>query len=107
MSRTVAEENLCAAAPTSYGQPLTAVNGQGTVVIKEGSRTVADCKTASPYIEQTRFINEQNQIVVESRGNHGPATVELFNTRTGRLEGTVKAYELSAGGPPWAAGMAD
>lgn len=91
----------------SYGQALSAVNGQGTVVIMEGSRRVAVCKTASPNIEQTRFINEQEQIVVKSRGNHGPATVELFNTRTGRLEGAVKAYELANGGPAWAAGMAD
>lgn len=91
----------------SYGQPLTAINGQGTVVIMEGSHKVAVCNTASPNIEQTRFINEQNQIVVKSRGNHGPATVELFNTRTGRLEGTVKAYELANGGPSWADGMAD
>lgn len=90
-----------------YGEPLTAINGQGTVVIMEGSRQVAVCNTASPNIEQTRFISEQNQIVVKSRGNHGPATVELFDTRTGRLEGTVKAYELASGGPTWAQGMAD
>ncbi|MCP5558546.1 MAG: hypothetical protein H7A55_12415 [Verrucomicrobiaceae bacterium] len=93
--------------PPKYGQPLRAINGLGTVVILEGSREIAVCNTASPNIEQTRFISEQNQIVVKSRGNHGPATVELFNTRTGRLEGTVKAYELANGGPRWAAGMAD
>ena len=44
---------------------------------------------------------------MKSRGNHGPATVQLFNSRTGRLEGTVMAYELANGGPTWAAGMAD
>lgn len=91
----------------AYGQPLSAVNGKGSVVIKEGTRTVAVCKTASPNIEQTRFVDEQNKIVIKSRGNHGPATVELFNTHTGKLEGTVKAFELSGGGPKWAAGMAD
>jgi hypothetical protein len=93
--------------PASYGQPFTAVTGKGTVTIKEGSRTVAVCKTASPSIEQTRFIDEQNQIVVKSRANHGPATVELFSAHTGRLEGTVKAFELKNGGPNWAEGMAD
>jgi len=91
----------------SYGQPLTSVNGQGTVIIMEGTRTVSTLRTASPNIEQTRFISEQNQIVVKSRGNHGPATVQLFNTRSGREEGTVMAYELANGGPAWAAGMAD
>ena len=94
-------------ASSSYGQPLTAIKGQGTVTIKEGSRTVTTLYTASPNIEQTRWYNEQEQIVVKSRGNHGPATVQLFNSRTGRQEGTVKAYELANGGPNWAAGMAD
>lgn len=91
----------------SYGQPLTAVRGQGTVTIMEGPRTVSTIRTASPNIEQTRFISEQSRIVVKSRGNHGPATVQLFDSRTGRQEGTVMAYELANGGPAWAAGMAD
>jgi len=91
----------------SYGQPLSAVIGQGTVVITEGTRQVAVCSAASPNIEQTRFVNEQNEIVVKSRGNHGPATVQLFNARTGRELGRVMAYELATGGPSWAAGMAD
>jgi len=99
--------NANAASSPSYGQPLTAVNGQGTVTIMEGPRTVATCRTASPNIEKTRWVSEQNQIVVKSRGNHGPATVQLFNSRTGRQEGTVMAYELANGGPTWAAGMAD
>ena len=73
----------------------------------EGSRTVSTIYTASPNIEQTRWVSEQNQIVVKSRGNHGPATVQLFDSRSGRQEGTVMAYELANGGPNWAAGMAD
>lgn len=105
LENAVAEANK--ATPPSYGQPLTVVSGQGRVTIMEGSRTVATCYTASPNIEQTRFISEQTQIVVKSRGNHGPATVQLFNSRTGRQEGTVMAYELANGGPTWAAGMAD
>ena len=96
-----------ASSSPSYGQPLTAVKGQGRVTIMEGSRTVATCYTASPNIEQTRWYEEQEQIVVKSRGNHGPATVQLFDSRTGRQLGTVKAYELANGGPQWAAGMAD
>ena len=91
----------------AYGQPLTVVKGQGQVTIMEGNRTVSTIYTASPNIEQTRWYQEQEQIVVKSRGNHGPATVQLFDSRTGRQEGTVKAYELSEGGPNWAAGMAD
>ena len=104
LNSAVAEAN---AGSNTYGQPLTAVRGQGRVTIMEGSRTVATCYTAKPNIEKTRWHQEQNQIVVKSRGNHGPATVQLFNSRTGRQEGTVMAYELANGGPNWAQGMAD
>ena len=102
----VAEANANTSS-NAYGQPLTAVNGQGTVTIMEGTRAVSTLRTASPNIEETRFISEQNQIVVKSRGNHGPATVQLFNSRTGRQEGSVMAYEIANGGPTWAAGMAE
>lgn len=93
--------------PAGFSQPLTSVNGQGTVVIMEGSKRLSVCNTASPNIEQTRWHQEQEQIVVKSRGNHGPATVQLFDSRSGRQLGTVMAYELANGGPAWAAGMAD
>lgn len=105
LENAVAEAN--ANSSNAYGQPLTAVSGQGRVTVMEGSRTVSTIYTASPNIEQTRWVSEQNQIVVKSRGNHGPATVQLFNSRTGRQEGTVMAYELANGGPQWANGMAD
>jgi hypothetical protein len=58
-------------------------------------------------VEETRFISEQDQIVVKSRGNHGPATVQLFNTRTGAQQGSVMAYEVRGGFPAWAAGMGE
>lgn len=90
-----------------FGQPLTAKTGAGKVTIKEGDVVVATLKTASPNVEETRFINEQQQIVVKSRGNHGPATVQLFNSRTGKEEGRVKAYEIKNGKPAWAAGMGE
>ena len=106
LENAVAEANANTSS-NAYGQPLTAVNGQGTVTIMEGTRAVSTLRTASPNIEETRFISEQNQIVVKSRGNHGPATVQLFDSRSGRQEGTVMAYELANGGPNWAAGMAD
>lgn len=91
----------------SYGQPLTTVNSQGAATIMEGKRKVAVCHTASPNIEETKFINEQRQIVVKSRGNHGPATVELFDSFTGKQKGRVMAYEIRDGEPSWAAGMGE
>lgn len=90
----------------AYGQPLTAETGIGSVTIREGSRVLTSFRTAAPNVEQTRWYAEQEQIVVKSRGNHGPATVELFNSRTGAKLGTVMAYE-AANGPVWARSMAE
>lgn len=94
-------------APPSFGAPLTAEKGPGSVTVREGGRVLTSFRTASPNVEQTRWYSEQEQIVVKSRGNHGPATVELFDSRTGRKLGTVMAYELASGGPTWARGMAE
>lgn len=90
----------------SYGQPLTAETGPGSVTVREGDRVLSSIRSARPNVEQTRWHAEQEQIVVKSRGNHGPATVELFDSRTGRRLGSVMAYE-AASGPDWARPMAE
>lgn len=90
----------------AYGQPLTAQTGPGSVTIREGSRVLTSFRTAAPNVEQTRWYSEQEKIVVKSRGNHGPATIELFNSRTGAKLGTIMAYE-AANGPAWARSMAE
>lgn len=100
-----AASQLPGSAP-SYGQPLTAETGPGAVTIREGSRVVTSFRTAMPNVEQTRWHAEQEQIVVKSRGAHGPATVELFNSRTGAKMGSVMAYQ-AASGPAWARSMAE
>ena len=91
----------------SYGQPLTAQTSAGSVTIREGDRVVSSFRAASPNVEQTRWHAEQQQIVVKSRGNHGPATVQLFNSRNGRELGRVMAYDIRGGQPAWAAGMGE
>lgn len=96
---------LPGSAPT-FGQPPTAKSGVGSVTIREGSRVLTSFRTAAPNVEQTRWYAEQEQIVVKSRGYHGPATVELFNSRTGAKLGTVMAYQ-AANGPAWARSMAE
>ena len=91
----------------NYGQPLVAQVGQGKVTILEGSRTVSTCTTAMPNVEETKFIQEQQQIVVKSRAAHGPATVQLFNTQTGAQISRVAAYNIRGGNPSWADGMGE
>lgn len=108
LSQCVVDENSNAPATAgSYGQPLTAVRGQSSVKIMEGDRAVSTCTTASPNVEEAKFITEQEQIVVKSRGNHGPATVQLFDTQTGKQEARVMAYDIQGGQPAWAAGMGE
>jgi hypothetical protein len=94
-------------APAGFTQPLNAVTSQGGVTIREGGRTLSYCRTAMPNVETTRWHKEQEQLVVKSRGNHGPATVQLFDSRTGRQQGRVMAYEIRGGKPGWAAGLGE
>lgn len=89
-----------------FTQPLTAITGPGSVTIREGARTLCSFRTSKPNVEQTRWYREQEQIVVKSRGNHGPAAVQLFDSRTGRQLGQVMAYEAD-NGPAWARSMAE
>lgn len=96
-----------AATSTAFGQPLTAKTSQGRISIMEGTKPVAFIIPASPNVEETRFINEQQQIVVKSRGSHGPATVQLFDSKTGRQQGKVMAHEIQNDQPAWAAGMGE
>jgi len=90
-----------------YGQPLAAEIGEGEVKIFEGDRQVSVCQTGCPFVEKTKFINEQQQIVIKSRGAHGPATIELYDTANGKMKAQIMAYDALDGDPAWAAGMGD
>ncbi len=89
------------------GGALTPVKGVSNVQLRRGGQTVAVCQTAMPKVETVRFIDGQRQIVVKSRGSHGPATVQLFNCNTGLEEARVMAYEIRNGKPAWASGMGE
>ena len=84
-----------------------ATTGQGQVTITDGGRTVSTVRTAAPNVENFHFTNKKKQIVVKSRGNHGPATVELFDVQTGTLRDKVLAFAIENGQPDWARGMQD
>ena len=92
--------------PQGYG-PMTASVGQGQVQVMQNGQVVSTLRTASPNVESHHFTSGQSQMVVKSRGNHGPATVELFDTRTGVLRDKVLAYAIENGQPSWARGMQD
>jgi hypothetical protein len=90
-----------------FNQPLTVTKGPGMVFLREGNRNLSSPRTAMPNVEETRWHSEQEQIVVKSRGNHGPATVQLFDSRSGAERGRVMAYEIRNGQPAWAASMSE
>lgn len=80
---------------------------QGRVRILRDGRTVATVRPAMPNVERYKFTNSNQQIIIKSRGNHGPATVELFNISDGSLADKVLAFAIKGGKPSWARGWED
>lgn len=93
--------------PAPVPAALTVRKIQGGVVLAQGGKTVATCHTAMMNVERFKFINSSRQIVVKSRGNHGPATVEMFDTATGQLRDKVLAFAIRKSGVSWAYGFED
>jgi hypothetical protein len=54
-------------------------------------------------LEDWSFVNGGRNIVTKSRGNHGPATVELWESATGMQRDKVLAFAIQNGQPAWAA----
>lgn len=81
--------------------------GQGQVRLTRGGETVAVIRPAMANVEKWRLVDDDKKIVVKSRGNHGPASVEMFDTRTGALKDKILAFAIQDGEPSWAKGMGD
>ena len=78
---------------------------QSQVRLLRNGNTIAICRTQLPEIENWKLINGNRQIVVKSRGHHGPASVELFNVVDGSLADKIMAFAIKNGKPPWARGF--
>jgi hypothetical protein len=78
---------------------------QSQVRLLRNGKTIAVCRTQLPEIEKWKLINGNRQIVVKSRGRHGPAAVELFNVVDGSLADKVMAFAIINGKPEWARGF--
>jgi hypothetical protein len=78
---------------------------QSQVRLLRNGKTIAVCRTQLPEIENWKLINGNRQIVVKSRGRHGPAAVELFNVVDGSLADKVMAFAIRNGKPEWARGF--
>lgn len=89
-----------------HAKRLVAEMGRGEVTIREEGRVLTTFRTAMPNVEGTRWHKHQEEIAVKSRGNHGPATIQLFDSRNGRELGKVMAFQANHG-PAWARDMAE
>jgi hypothetical protein len=69
--------------------------------------TVGLIRTQLPNVENWKLINGNTEIVVKSRGNDGPAAVELFDTRTGILKDKIMAFAIQDRKPEWAQGFGE
>ncbi len=78
---------------------------QSQVRLLRNGKTIAVCRTQLPEIENWKLINGNRQIVVKSRGRHGPASVELFNVVDGSLADKIMAFAIENGKPEWARGF--
>ena len=87
------------------GSEWTAVVGQSQVTIKHGDKTVSVVRTGLANVEETRFLDQDGRkmLAAKSRGNHGPALLELFDVQTGTLKDKVMAFAVEGGQPAWAA----
>ena len=69
--------------------------------------TVCLIRTQLPNIENWKLINDNTEIVIKSRGNDGPAAVELFDTKTGVLKNKIMAFAIQDDQPEWAQGFGE
>lgn len=77
----------------------------GTLVLCRRGKVIAQIKSGKAYIEQWAFQANGSQLVLLTRGSHGPAEIELHDATTGKLIASVGA---SAGNlPEWAKPYAD
>ena len=77
------------------------------MIIRRNGQVLCSFRTALPNVETWRLTRGDSQIIVKSRGNHGPAMVELFDTTTGMLQDKVMASAILRSGATWAYGFED
>jgi hypothetical protein len=78
---------------------------QAGVRLLRNGMTVCLIRTQLPNVENWKLINGNTEIVIKSRGDHGPAAVERFDTKTGILKDRIMAVAIQDGQPDWAEGF--
>ncbi|HEY5704535.1 MAG TPA: hypothetical protein VIS96_03060 [Terrimicrobiaceae bacterium] len=78
---------------------------QASVRLMRNGMTVCLIRTQYPNVQDWELINDNREIVVKSRGDHGPAVVQLFDTKTGVLKDKIMAFAIQDDRPEWARGF--
>jgi hypothetical protein len=97
----------CAVSPApkrGYAPLDVSVEQPGVRLLRRGM-TVCLIRTDLPKVERWEIINRNTEIVIKSRGDRGPAAVELFDTQSGILKAKVMEYAIRNGQPEWASGF--
>ena len=97
----------CAVSPApkkSYRPLDVSVEHAGVRLLRRGM-TVCLIRTDLPNVERWEIVNGNTEIIIKSRGEGGPAAVELFDTQSGILKGKVMEHAIHDGQPAWAAGF--
>ena len=72
----------------------------GTLVLCRKGKVLASIRSGRAFIEKWAFNANGSQLVLVTRGSHGPADIELHDTATGKLIQSVRAYGENL--PEWA-----
>jgi hypothetical protein len=92
-------------APKKGYRPLEVrVEHAGVRLLRQGM-TICLIRTDLPNVERWEIVNRNTEIIIKSRGDRGPAAVELFDTQSGILKAKVMEHAITDGQPPWASGF--
>ena len=69
----------------------------GTLVVFRKGNVLAMIKSAKSFIEKSDFHGTEGQLVLLTRGSHGPANIKLHDVATGKL---IESVKESAENPP-------
>ena len=97
----------CAVSPApkkGYRPFDVSVEHAGVRLLRRGM-TVCLIRTDLPNVERWEIVNRNTEIIIKSRGDRGPAAVELFDTQSGILKAKVMEYAITDGQPQWASGF--
>lgn len=72
----------------------------GKLVLNRRGKVIAQIESSKGFIEEWMFIEGGKRLVLLTRGAHGPATIELHETSSGKLLKSVNAAAENL--PTWA-----